>query len=94
MFCLHVSTVIVCLIEIGCLRRVRSQMQVSKNGFDGIRELVNDRCTFEKTVTTLNGCRDTNLLNLGNTDKSPIETWKEHKSGHDDSDRTLHLSSR
>ena len=94
MFDLYANTMTMCLIEIGYLKRVRAQTHVSKNGFEGIRELVNDRCTFDKTVITLDGCRHVHLLKVGNIDKSPIEIWKEHKNGHNNNNRTLHLSSR
>ena len=69
-------------------------MQVSKNGFEELRELVNNRCTFEKTVITLYGCRHIHSLKLGNIDKSHIEMWKEHTNRHSDNNQTLHLSSR
>ena len=72
-FGLHVNVMITHLIEIGCLRRLRGQTQVSKNGFEGFSELVNDRHTFEKTANTLDGFRYAHLLNLDNAGKSPIE---------------------
>ena len=93
-FGLHTSAAMVYLMWISCLRRLRFQTQVSKNGFEEFRELVSDRRTFEKTVTTLDSRRHAHLLKLGKTEKSPIEAWKEHKNGHSSGNRTLHLSSR
>ena len=93
-FGLHVNAMIMCLIEIGCLRRLRGHAQASNNGFESFRELVNKRCTFEKSVTSIEGYRNMHFLKLGNIDKLPIGIWKEHKNKSNNDNRSSSLSSR
>ena len=71
---LHVNAMAICLIEVGCSRRYGDHATICNNGFEALRELVNAMSTFEKSVVAIDGCRNMTLLELGDIDKSPIDT--------------------
>ena len=72
-FGLHVNAMATCLIEVSCSRRCGDHVTICNDAFEALRKLVNSRSTFDKSVVTINGCRNVTLLNLGDIDKSPVE---------------------